>query len=302
MSLDNKVILVTGAARGMGREMTRAFLENGAKVVATDLSWVPTGVSNDDYDFRAELQAHDNARVFTMDVMLQSHVDAVYRRAIEAFATIDVIVCNGGTRQRDLYLEEHGSISLLDTDTSEWERMFGTHVFGNLRVIKRFVQPMLDKKRGSIITVASSQVLQAHDAGQGIDNFYGQSREGAYQPAKLAMCSMTLYLAKELRASNIACNVLLPGHTATTGSDEQEQVRNEINQRLGTARSNFTPRRVRAENVVPLALHLASLDASSGVTGRWLSAMQYNEDQGLGGFEAWGYAVDVEAARAAGRL
>ena len=302
MSLDNKVILVTGAARGMGREMTRAFLENGARVIATDLSWVPSGVSNDEYDFRAELQAHDNARVFTMDVMLQSHVDAVYRRGLEAFGTIDVIVANGGTRQRDLYLDSHGSIGLLETDPSEWERMFGTHVFGNLRVIKRFVKPMIENKRGSIITVASSQVLQAHDAGQGLDNFYGQSREGAYQPAKLAMCSMTSYLAKELRGSNIACNVLLPGHTATTGSDEQEQVRNEINQRLGTARSNFTPRRVRADNVVPLALHLADLDASSGITGRWISAMQYNEDQGLGGFEAWGYAVDVEAARAAGRL
>src|SRR3954464_9358832 len=161
MSLENKVILVTGAARGMGREMTRAFLENGAKVIATDLSWVPTGVSNDDYDFRAELQAHDTARVFTMGVIRQSHVDAFYRRAIEAFGTIDVIVANGGTRQRDLYHEEHGSISLLDTDTGEWERMFGTHVFGNLRVIKRFVKPILENQRGSIITVASSQVLQA---------------------------------------------------------------------------------------------------------------------------------------------
>jgi len=233
---------------------------------------------------------------------LQSHVDAVYRHAIEAFGTIDVIVANGGTRQRDLYLDSHGSISMLETDTSEWERMFGTHVFGNLRVIKKFVQPMLEHKRGSIITVASSQVLQAHDAGLGEDNFYGLSREGAYQPAKLAMCSMTTYLAKELKSSNIACNVLLPGHTATTGSDEQELVRNEINQRLGTARSNFTPRRVRADNVVPLALHLADLDASAGITGRWLSAMAYNEQQGLGGFEAWGYAPDIEALRAAGRI
>jgi NAD(P)-dependent dehydrogenase (short-subunit alcohol dehydrogenase family) len=302
MSLQDKVILVTGAARGMGREMTRAFLENGAKVVATDLSWVPTGVSNDDYDFKAELDANANASVYTMDVMLQSHVDAVYRHAMEQHGTIDAIVANGGTRQRDLYLDEHGSIGLLETDVSEWERMFGTHVFGNLRVIKRFVAPMIEKKRGSIVTVASSQVLQAHAAGQGEENFYGLSREGAYQPAKLAMCSMTVYLAKELRQHNIAANVLLPGHTATTGSDEQEKARHEIAQRLGTARSGFMPRRVRADNVVPLALHLAGLDASSGVTGRWISAMQYNEDQGLGGFEAWGYAVDVEVAKAAGRL
>jgi NAD(P)-dependent dehydrogenase (short-subunit alcohol dehydrogenase family) len=55
MSVEGKVVLITGGARGMGREMVRAFLKEGAKVVATDLSWVPTGVSNDDYDFAAEL-------------------------------------------------------------------------------------------------------------------------------------------------------------------------------------------------------------------------------------------------------
>ncbi len=302
MSVAGKVVLITGAARGMGREMTRGFLREGATVVATDLSWVPTGVSNDDHDFRAELEGDENVLVGVMDITLQSHVDAVFNRAMERFGTIDVIIANGGTRQRDLYLDTHGSVALLETDVSEWERMFGTHVFGNLRVIKRFVQPMLEKKRGSIVTVASSQVLNAHGAGQGEDSGYGTSREGSYQPAKLAMCSMTSYLAQELRPSNIAANVLLPGHTATTGSDEQEIVRNEIRQRSGQARPNWIPRRVRADNVVPLALFLAEQDASSGITGQWLSAMQYNENNGLGGFETWGYAPDIEAAKAAGRL
>jgi NAD(P)-dependent dehydrogenase (short-subunit alcohol dehydrogenase family) len=301
MTLEGKVVVITGAARGMGREMARAFLKEGARLVATDLSWVPTGVSNDDYDFRAELEGDENVLVATMDITLQSHVDAVYNKTMQRFGTVDVLICNGGTRQRDLYLDEHGSIGMLDTDVSEWEHMFSTHVFGNLRVIKKFVQPMVEKKSGSIMTVASSQVLQAHAAGQGEDNFYGLSREGAYQPAKLAMCSMTTYLAKELKSSNIACNVLLPGHTATTGSDEQERTRHEINRRLGRAQSNFTPRRMRADNVVPLALYLAEQDAS-GVTGQWLSAVAYNETQGLGGFETWGYAVDVDAARAQGKL
>jgi NAD(P)-dependent dehydrogenase (short-subunit alcohol dehydrogenase family) len=301
MTVAGKVVLITGAARGMGREMTRAFLREGASVIATDLSWVPTGVSNDDHDFRAELDGNANALVGVMDVTLQSHVDAIYDKALQRFGTIDVIVANGGTRQRDLYLDSHGSITVLETDVSEWEKMFATHVFGNLRVIKKFVQPMLEKQRGSIVTVASSQVLSAHGAGQGNATGYGLSREGSYQPAKLAMCSMTMYLAQELKASNIAANVLLPGHTATTGSDEQEAVRNEIRQRSGLAPSNWVPRRVRADNVVPAALFLAEQDAS-GVTGRWLSAMAYNEEHGLGGFEIWGYAPDVTAARARGAL
>ena len=299
MSVAGKVVLITGAARGMGREMTRAFLKEGAKVIATDLSWVPTGVSNDDYDFRAEIDGNPNALVGVMDITLQSHVDAIYNKAIERFGTIDVIIANGGTRQRDLYLETHGSVSVLETDVSEWEHMFSTHVFGNLRVVKKISQPMLEKGRGSIITVASSQVLNAYGASQGEATGYGLSREGSYQPAKLAMGSMTIYLAQELRASGIAANVLLPGHTATTGSGEQETVRNEIRQRLGQSRPNWSPRRMRADNVVPLALFLAEQDAS-GVTGRWISAMAFNEEHGLGGFEAWGYPADVESAKGAG--
>jgi NAD(P)-dependent dehydrogenase (short-subunit alcohol dehydrogenase family) len=301
MSVEGKVVLITGAARGMGREMTRAFLKQGALVVATDVSWIPTRVSNDDYDFGAEIKDNPRALVSVMDITLQSHVDAVYNKAIQRFGTIDVIIANGGTRQRDLYLDTHGSVTVMDPDVSEWERMFGTHVFGNLRVIKKFAQPMLEKQRGSIMTVASSQVLNAHGAGQGESTGYGLSREGAYQPAKLAMCSMATYLAQELRPMNIAVNVLLPGHTATTGSDEQEIARNAVRERLGQARPNWSPRRVRADNVVPLALFLAEQDAS-GITGQWLSAMEFNERNGLGGFEAWGYEADLQAARAAGRL
>ena len=61
MSVEGKVVLITGGARGMGREMVRAFLKEGAKVVATDLSWVPTGVSNDDFDFFEEIRENPNA-------------------------------------------------------------------------------------------------------------------------------------------------------------------------------------------------------------------------------------------------
>jgi NAD(P)-dependent dehydrogenase (short-subunit alcohol dehydrogenase family) len=94
MSVRGKVVLITGAARGMGREMTRAFLREGAMVVATDLSWIPTGASNDDYDFGAAQS--ELALVGVMDITLQSHVDAAYNKAIRRFGTIDVIIANGG--------------------------------------------------------------------------------------------------------------------------------------------------------------------------------------------------------------
>jgi len=306
MSVEGKVVLVTGGARGMGREMVRAFIKEGAKVIATDVSWAPTGVSNDTDDFFAEIKDNPNVLAATMDITVQAHVDLVYKQAMEKFGTIDVIICNGGTRQRDLYHDTHGSVTVLETEVSDWERMFATHVFGNLRVIKRFVQPMLDKGHGSIITSASGQIVNAHPAAVGEESSrgglkFGLSREGAYQPAKMALGAMSIYLAEELKGNNIAVNVMLPGHTATTGSDEQEKVRNEIRQRLSTTPSTFIPRRVRADNVVPLSLFLAEQDAE-GVSGRWISCMEYNEQNGFGGYETWGVAEDIAALQAAGRM
>ena len=289
MAVEGKVVLITGAARGMGREYTRAFLKEGARVIATDLSWQPSGASSDDYDFLAELESASNVLTDVMDITLQAHIDRVFERAMGQFGTIDVIINNAGMRQRDIY-PPHGSITILETEVNDWQRLFDTHVFGTLRVVKRFSQPMLAQRSGSIINICSGM----------IQNQTGTSREGAYQPAKAALAVMTLYLATELKPYNIAANVLLPGHTRTTGSDEQEVARREIRERLGAA-SGYTPLRVRPDNAVPLALFLAEQDAS-GTTGQMINALAWNKEHELGGVEVWGYEPDVEAARAAGRL
>jgi NAD(P)-dependent dehydrogenase (short-subunit alcohol dehydrogenase family) len=288
MSVENKVVLVTGAARGMGREFTRGFLKEGANVVATDLSWQPTGASSDDYDFAAELDGNPRVLTDVMDITLQAHVDRVYERAIAQFGRIDVIVNNAGMRQRDIY-PPHGSVTILETDVNDWQRMFDTHVFGTLRVVKRFTKPMLAQNRGSIINICSGMIQRQT----------GTSREGAYQPAKAALAVMTVYLATELKQYNIAANVLLPGHTRTSGSDEQEVARREIRERLGSG--GYVPIRVRPDNAVPLALFLAEQDAG-GTTGEMISALEWNKEHELGGVETWGYGPDLDAARAAGRL
>jgi NAD(P)-dependent dehydrogenase (short-subunit alcohol dehydrogenase family) len=284
-----KVVLITGAARGMGREHVRGFLKEGAKVIATDLTWQPSGVSSDDYEFIEELKDNPNVLTDVMDITIPSHVKRVYRAAMDRFGTVDAMINNAGMRQRDLY-PPHGSVTVLETEVGDWQRMFDTHVFGTLRVIKEFVQPMIAQRRGSIINVCSSM----------IQNQTGTSREGAYQPAKAALAVMTIYLSTELKEYNIAANVLLPGHTRTTGSDEQEVARAEIRARMGGS-GGYVPVRVRADNAVPLALHLAEQDAS-GTTGQMISALQWNQEHELGGVETWGYEPDVQAAKAAGRL
>jgi len=260
MTLAGKVVMVTGAARGMGRAYVRGFLEQGARVVATDRAWAPSGVSGDEDDFLWEIADRPDVLVETMDISIDSHVKRVFAAALERFGTIDVVVNNAGLRQRDLY-PPHGSVSTLDTEVGDWQAMFDTHVFGTFRVVKAFVQPMLAQGSGSIICVASD----------GYTGWRPQSREMPYQAAKAGMVTMALYLAHELRSSGVVVNVLLPGHTRSTGSDEQEFARAAM--RAASGQGAVALKRLRPEHVVPLALHFAT----SSETGQVVKAMEWNE-------------------------
>ncbi len=286
MSVAGKVVLVTGGGRGMGREFVRGFLKEGAKVVATDLSWEPTGASNDDFDFRDEIEGNPNILTDIMDITIDSHVKRVYQAAIDRFGTIDVIINNAGTRMRDLY-PPHGVATTLETEVGDWQKAFDTHVFGSFRVIKQFTKPMIEKRGGSIVSVASS----------GFDASRANSKEMPYQAAKAALVTMTLYLASELKPHNIAANVLLPAHTATTGSDEQLVLRETMRARAAAAgQSTFRPPlRALPGHVVPLALFYAEQDAE-GVSGQVLNAMKWSEEHGFGGLKEWVYPADKDDA------
>ena len=282
MSVKGKVVLITGASRGIGRELTRGFLKEGARVIGTARTWQPTGLSGDETaDFLAELANNPNAMPENMDVTSDDQVERVYKAAMARFGTIDVIINNAAVRARDLY-PPTGTTRIIDTTVQDWLRMFDTNVFGSFRVVKQFVQPMLAQRRGSIIVLGSE--------GRG-----GVTQEGPYQPSKAAQIEMTRFLAHELKPYNIAANVLMPGFTRTTGSDEQMAARVAPNAPAPLLR------RLRPEAAVPLALFLAGEDAG-GVTGESINALRWHEEHGLGGFETWGYPGDVAAARAAGTL
>lgn len=280
MTVDGKVVLITGASRGIGRALMRGFLAQGARVVGTARTWKPAGVSGDDGgDFSAELAGNPNAMIENMDVTSDEQVERVYRAVMARFGTIDVIINNAAMRARDLYAPA-GTTRLIDTTVQDWMRMFDTNVFGSFRVVKQFARPMLEQRHGSIIMLGSE--------GRG-----GVTGEGPYQPSKAAQAEMTRFLAHELRPYGIAANILMPGFTRTTGSDEQMAAR------VAPGASPPVLRRLRPEAAVPLALFLADQDGN-GTSGESLNALRWNEEHGLGGFETWGYSGDIEAARVAG--
>ena len=286
--LQGRVVAITGAARGMGRAFTRGFLAEGAKVVAMDLSWEPTGFSSDEDDsYRRELESRpDDVIVATVDVTDDAQIEAAFEQTMAKWGTVDALMNDAAMRQRILF-PPTGRTTVLETTDADWERMFAVNVFGALKVTRRFIKPMLEQRRGSVMSIISSGALHHSDGGAYMA-LRPNSREMPYQATKSALMTMMFYLGDEVKDENVAVNIIIPGHTRTTGFDEQNRARQE----MGMV-SRSAPPPLRPDHIVPIALFLAQQDVSTGVTGRCFDTMTWNREHGLGAEKEW---EDAEGA------
>jgi 3-oxoacyl-[acyl-carrier protein] reductase len=271
VDLGGRVVVVVGGSRGVGRALTLAFLEKGARVAASSRSWA--GLD----DFRKELDQRPEALTVQMDVQNDAQIEAAYRATVERFGTVDVLIANASMRQRDLY-PPLGRTTIFDSRLEDWRRMFDVNVFGTLNVIHRFIAPMLEQRRGSIVCVGSTGgVINAE--GNGVwSALRPNSREQPYMASKSALMNLSLYLADEVRDANVAVNTVMPSYTRSTGFEEAEAARR--------AQGVRGPIPLEPEHVVPIALYLASQDGS-GETGRVFDVVRWNEDHGYGNADAW---------------
>jgi len=258
------VVVITGAARGMGRAYADAFLARGDQVVGLDRSW-------------ADVPPLERALCLTCDVTDSASIEAARHATLEHHSRVDVLVNNAALRQRDLF-PPHGAAAVLDTTDEQWQRMFDVNVVGVLRVIRQFAQSMFAQRAGSIVNIASGGAVGVKLA-EGI--WCGRNpgfRNEPYDASKAALTNMTFFLAEELRPHNIAVNAVFPAGTRTTGSDEMVAGRNALGIHVAGL---LVP-----EHVVPVVLHLANQDAT-GETGKAFDAVQWNIEHGLGGAEQW---------------
>lgn len=269
--LRGRVVVVTGAARGMGAAYVRAFIAAGAQVVAADRAWEGAEV------LQEELHAGGDVLRVTMDVTDDAQIDGAYRATLDRFGTVDALINNAALRQRDLY-PPAGWVTTLETTDDDFLAMYAVNVFGALKVTRRFVRPMIEKRRGSIVSIASSGILSRFEDGAHVA-LRPDSREQPYMSSKAALANLTWYLAAELREDNVAANIVIPGYTRTTGTDEQALARMKLTGRR-------PPDPVVPEHTVPLVRFLAAQDAST-VTGRMFDALQWNAEHGLGGYDHW---------------
>lgn len=263
--LQDKVVVITGAARGMGRAHTEGFLAEGAKVVAADRSWTGEGAE----ETRRLVEGSGHGITVELDITDNAQIAAAYQATLDAFGTVDVLLNNAAMRQRNL-LGTMGEGKVLDLSLDQWRAMFEVNVFGTLKVIRTFIQPMIAKKAGSVINVSTTGTEPRW--------YRPHSREQPYMASKAAVTNLSIYLADEIREHNIAVNVIFPPHVMTTGTKEQDRLRRAY---MGPS----TP--ARPEVVVPLAKFLAAQTASTGVTGQVIFVGDWNLYNGYGPVSDW---------------
>jgi NAD(P)-dependent dehydrogenase (short-subunit alcohol dehydrogenase family) len=264
--LKGRVVAVTGGARGIGRTIVDSLLDAGAKVVATDRSWKDV-----------EKPVGGEVLVCDMDVTKDDQIDAAFRATMDRFGTVHGLVNNAAIRQRELF-PPTGRVTTLETKDSDWERAFAVNVFGALKVTRRFIRPMIEAKRGSIVCIVSNGILYNSHGGAYLAR-RPDSREMPYQSTKAALAMMSFYLADERKANDIAVNIIAPGHTRTSGFDEQNRARLKLGVPHG-----LQP--LKPESMVPLVCHLLA-QTNATISGRMFDVTEWNLEHGLGGHAEW---------------
>ncbi|MCC5857595.1 MAG: SDR family oxidoreductase [Ectothiorhodospiraceae bacterium] len=231
MALQNKGIIITGGASGIGAATARMAMERGAQVVIADMNDALGG------ELAAEL-GKDRCRFVRTDVTSTESVETLFREAA-AFCTVDGVFNNAGIG--------HQAMTVDYTD-AEWMQVIDINLNGVFRVAREAMRHM-GKRGGSIVNCAS------------ILGHVGQTQTAAYTAAKGGVLNLTRTLALEGAPDGIRVNSLSPGYIATPLLDQLEQ---EVLDFLTSLHP--VGRLGRAEEVAGAALFLLS-DEASFITG-----------------------------------
>jgi 3-oxoacyl-[acyl-carrier protein] reductase len=230
----SKIVLVTGASRGIGLEVAKHFSKEGYKVI---------GTSRGDFNL-GELIGDDSAISVQLDLMSKQSIKNLFADLKSQDLLPSVLVNNAGITKDQLFMR---------MKDEEWDDVIETNLNGLFRVTKAFIKSMVKNKFGRVINISS------------VAGLMGNSGQVNYSSSKSAMVGFSRSLAKELGSRNITSNVVAPGFIETDmttflNDDEKAEVSKNIPmKRFGTV-----------QDVAKCIVFLAS-DEANYITGQIIS-------------------------------
>jgi len=236
MDLAGQTAVVTGAARGIGREIAGRLAQAGASVALVDV------VEDSVVQAAREVAASGGtARGYACDVSSFDNVAAVGERIVGDFQRVDVLVNNAGITRDKLFLR---------MSADDWNQVIAVNLTGAFNFTKALAPVMLKQRGGSIINIASV-VGQIGNAGQ-----------ANYAASKAGLIGLTKSLAKEFAARGVRVNAVAPGFIRTAMTDAlSEEVQNQMKQAIPLGRMG------EPADVADIVMFLAS-NLAGYVTGQ----------------------------------
>lgn len=195
MRLENKVALITGAASGIGHDIARAFLSEGAKVAIADLDLKAAEVAAKEMD-----ASGDRAIGVQMDVSDEAQVEAGTTRAIERFGALDVLVSNAGIQI---------VAPVVEFEFAKWKKLLAVHLDGAFLTTRAALRQMYKQGSGSVIYIGSVHSKEA------------SKLKAPYVTAKHGLIGLAKVVAKEGAEHGVRANVICPGFVRTPLVDKQ---------------------------------------------------------------------------------
>jgi 3-oxoacyl-[acyl-carrier protein] reductase len=246
VKLKDKVAIITGGGRGIGRAIARAYAEEGARVILT--------ASRQWNEIREEASLTGGTAI-QADVTKTEDVEKVVQTALSLHGRIDILVNNAARGMR--YVSEDFTTTpalFWKTDPAIWRMIIDTNINGVFLMTRAVVPTMLQQHYGRIINISINQQTMV--------------RKGfsPYGPSKAALEAMSTIWAKELEGSGVTLNMLLPGGATQTGMVPATLPRDQL------------ARLLKPEVMAPAAVYLAS-DEAARVHGNRIVALEWNEEQ-----------------------
>jgi 3-oxoacyl-[acyl-carrier protein] reductase len=236
IDLKDKVAIITGSARGIGKSIAKKFIDAGCKVVISDVNQEMCEATAQEFG--------ENAVSIPCNVTIKTEVENLIKTTKEKLGSIDILINNAGITRDGLFIR---------MKEEDWDLVLDINLKGAFLCSQAAATVMMKQRSGKIISIAS------------VSGLFGNAGQANYASSKAGIVALTKVMARELATRGVNVNAIAPGFIQTEMTDKlSEQIKENINKQIPMGKMG------QVDDISNAALFLAS-ELSTYITGQTIA-------------------------------